>query len=156
MLELVKWDGPALDGTRQDHHGGMFCARVGDMRVHCTALSGSALWSFVCSFVVCCRARLVQALVIPWAVLHDLWRFGCVLIELRAMVCGRLYGYAVVWSEGVGGVRLAYEVMYANLHDCPGPFLRSSVTSGNDLRRFGHATYAFWEVLTSVLRVFTF
>ena len=37
---------------------------------------------------------------------------------------------------------------------CPGPVLRSSVTSGRDLRCFGHAKQVSCVVVESVFRVF--
>ena len=38
-------------------------------------------------FVVCCHARPMRPLVMSWAALHDLERFGYVLGEMHTMMC---------------------------------------------------------------------
>ena len=70
------------------------------------------------------------------------------------MVCGILCDCVDLWNASSVRVRLALVALCTNLHDCPGPVLRSSVTSGRDLRCFGHAKQVSCVVVESVFRVF--
>ena len=73
-------------------------------------LSGAAVPGPQCESggrgVVRCRARPMRPLANPWTVLHDPWRFGYVLGEMRAMMCGMMCGSVAVRSEIVARVIL--------------------------------------------------
>ena len=65
-----------------------------------------------CAPVVACGASLLVLLVLPSTMepAHDLGRFGCVLAELRAMVCGMCGGLLALLNAGVRGARLLLAV----------------------------------------------
>ena len=71
-------------------------------------------------FVVCCHARPMQPLVMSWVALHDLERFGCVLAEMRAMVCVILCSSVARQNASVVPVCSARVAMRTQLYDCPG------------------------------------
>ena len=55
-------------------------------------------------------ARRMLVLVGPVESAHDLGRFGCVLAELHAMVCGMCGGSLALLNAGVRGARLLLAV----------------------------------------------
>ena len=99
----------------------------------CAAFVGTCVWKRRL-FVVCCHARPMQPLVMSWVALHDLERFGCVLAEMRAMVCVILCSSVARQNASVVPVCSARVAMRTKLYDCPGLVLRStsSVTSGRE------------------------
>ena len=87
-------------------------------------------------------ARLKQLLVTCWAVLYVLWRFGYVLIEVRAMMCGVVCGSVALFIASVVCVCSA----------CVWSFLRLALARSWVHFRVRRSLWAFWMCLIYVLK----
>ena len=76
---------------------------------------------------------------------HDLGRFGCVLAELHAMVCGMCGGSLALLNAGVRGARLLLAVARGrwNSETAQRVVCASTLELDDDLRCSGTPTHVF-------------